>query len=93
MTLPRWLALPDHPGASCDERERNAAFAAIATCLVLGVVTLVLAVLAIGATGTVDDARLGLGSRNSGTGDGDGVALVLRGGAHHAAGRHQHVAA
>ncbi|MBU3683692.1 MAG: hypothetical protein FGM39_06730 [Phycisphaerales bacterium] len=77
MTLPRWLALPDHPGASCDERERNAAVAAIAACLVLGVVTLVLAVLAIGATGTVDDARLGLGSRNSGTGDGDGFGASV----------------
>ena len=77
MNLPRWLALPDHPGASCDERERNAAFAAIAACLVLGVVTLVMAVMAIGATGTADDSRLGLGSRNSGTGDGDGFGAAV----------------
>jgi hypothetical protein len=77
MNLPRWLSLPDHPGASCDERERNTAFVAIAACLVLGVVTLVLAVMAMQASGPADDARLGLGSRNSGTGDGGGFGASV----------------
>ena len=77
MNLPRWLSLPDHPGASCDERERNTAFVAIAACLVLGIVTLVLAVMAMQASGPADDARLGLGSRNSGTGDGDGFGASV----------------
>jgi hypothetical protein len=71
------FALPKHPGASCDTRERNAAVAGIAVCMLIGVATVVIGILAAAHTGFVDDSRLGLGSSNSGTGDGDGFGASV----------------
>ena len=83
MSLLSRIPWPSHPGASCEERERNSALAGLALCFLLAVGLVVSAMLlASNEDPTVADAAPATGGGGNGTGVGPGFgAGVGRGSA------------
>jgi hypothetical protein len=67
-----WIPKPSHPGASCDERERNGALAAIVACFLLAIGLVIAAILLVPEGDPSTDAGLATAGGGYGTGSGDG---------------------
>ena len=67
-----WIPKPSHPGASCDERERNGALVAIVACFLLAIGFVIAAILLVPEGDPSADSGIATAGGGYGTGSGDG---------------------